>query len=265
MKTLIIVQARTGSTRLPNKVLKSILGVPVLIRQLDRISQAKLFDEIVVATTRKKEDDIIINLCNDFGYNTFRGSTDNLLDRHYKAAKDYEADVVVKIPSDCPLIDPAIIDKTLYYYFENYEKYDYVSNLHPQSYPDGNDVEVIPFDVLHYAWRFAEKNYELEHTTPFIWDKPDKFKIGNVEWKDGLNYSMTHRFTLDYEKDLIFIREIYNYLYPGKNNFDLSDILMLLEKKPELLKINEEYNGINWYRNHMKELCTINKYETRQI
>ena len=265
MKTVIIVQARTGSSRLPGKILKEVLGQPVLIRQLERISKARQADAIVVATSLKPEDDIIEKLSQNFGYNVFRGSLNNLLDRHYKAAIEYGADVVVKIPSDCPLIDPLIIDRVLEYYKDYRSKYDFVSNLHPATYPDGNDVEVMPFEVLKHTWKHAEKSYELEHTTPYIWDHPDIFRIGNVEWESEDNYSMSHRFTLDYQSDFDFINRVYEELYQGNNNFSLEDILGLLEEKPEIMKINEEYNGVNWYRNHLHELETVKQYETRII
>ena len=257
MKTVVIVQARTGSTRFPGKILKEVLGEPLLIHQLNRIKAAKLADEIIVATTNEFEDNKIIDLCLKFDFKFFRGSKEDLLDRHYKAAREFSADFVVKIPSDCPLIDSVIIDKVIEYFIINQDRFDFVSNLHPATYPDGNDVEIMHFKTLKEAWMKAEKGYELEHTTPFIWDNPYSFKIGNVEWESGLNYSKSHRFTLDYEEDYYLIKRIYEELYPINQNFNLNDILELLEIKPEIKLINKKYAGEYWYRHNLNELKTV--------
>jgi spore coat polysaccharide biosynthesis protein SpsF len=172
---------------------------------------------------------------------------------------------VIKIPSDCPLIDPEIIDKVILYYINNKEKFDFVSNLHPPTYPDGNDVEVMSFETLENAWINAKKDFEREHTTPYIWENPDKFRIGNVVWEEELDYSMTHRFTIDYKEDYEFIKKVYDELYEDNNRFGLKDILELLGKKPEINKINEMYAGVNWYRNHLNELKTISSEQTRKL
>lgn len=264
MKIVIVVQARTGSTRLPNKVMMPLAGKPLLIRQLERIQAATTFDELVVATTVDKSDDVIRNLCKEAGIKCFSGHPTDLLDRHYKAALEEKADVLVKIPSDCPLIDSRIIDKVLNYYKENAGKFDYVGNLHPATYPDGNDVEAMPMDAVEIAWREAKKPYEREHTTPFFWEQPERFRIGNVVWETGLNYSMSHRFTIDYKEDYEFIKRVYDELYTEANpNFSLNDILNLLEQKPEIYNINAKYAGVNWYRNHIGELKTISPNETK--
>lgn len=265
MRIVIIIQARTSSTRFPGKVLKPILGKPLLLRQVERIGLAKLPSEIVVATSIKPDEDIIEKICRINNINCFKGSMDNLLDRHYRAAREYKADAAVKIPSDCPLIDPLIIDKVLQYYIEHEGKFDFVSNLHPATYPDGNDVEVMPMAILEKAWREAEKGFELEHTTPYIWDNPGKFRIGNVIWESGLNYSMSHRFTIDYPEDYEFINRVYEELYPLNPAFSMEDILKLLENKPEIMQINSKYAGVNWYRNNIGELKTVDSNSTKFI
>lgn len=265
MNVVIIMQARTGSTRLPGKILKRILGKTVLERQMERMLAAKTPSNVIVATTESKQDDEIVNICKSVGYDCFRGDENNLLDRHFKAAKAFNADVAVKIPSDCPLIDPQIIDKVIGYYLANSDKYDFVSNLHPPTYPDGNDVEVMPMEMLELAWRDAKKDYEFEHTTPFFWERPDRFRIGNVAWESGLNYSMSHRFTIDYAEDFDFIKRVYEELYPENPLFALDDILELLDQKPEIMGINQKYSGVNWYRNHLDELKTISSNDTRKI
>ncbi|MGA2297469.1 MAG: glycosyltransferase family protein [FCB group bacterium] len=265
MNIVVIVQARKGSTRFPGKILMPVLGKTLLEHQIERIISAKSPNKVVIATTTLIEDNDIENICINNNYLIYRGHPTDLLDRHYKTALAFGADIVVKIPSDCPLIDPKIIDKVINFYLENIDHYDFVSNLHPPTYPDGNDVEVIPMNILHSAWNEAEKNYELEHTTPFIWDNPTRFKIGNVFWETGLNYSMTHRFTIDYFEDYRFIKSVYEELYPLNPLFGLEDILDLLAQKPEILKLNKIYTGVNWYRHHLSNLKTIDLNMTKVI
>jgi spore coat polysaccharide biosynthesis protein SpsF len=254
-----------GSSRLPGKVLLPLAGNPLLLRLYERVASSKYVGEIVIAVTEDDSDNELAVLCQKNNLNFFRGSSVDLLDRHYKTVKKYNADAVVKIPSDCPLIDSDIIDKVILYYINNSDKFDFVSNLHPASYPDGNDVEIMSFDALERAWINAKKNFEREHTTPFIWENPDKFRIGNVLWETGLDYSMTHRFTIDYKEDYEFIKRVYDELYHKNARFGLNDILSLLKEKPEIKKINEMYAGVNWYRNHLNELKTISSKQTRKI
>jgi len=262
-RILIVLQARTGSSRLPGKILLPLAGKPMLLRMYDRVAAAKTQKEIVIATTTEPEDDAVVELCINNNIKYFRGHPTDLLDRHYKAGLAFGADTVVKIPSDCPLICPNVIDDVLNLYLENRDKYDYVSNLHPATHPDGNDVEVIPANILEQAWKEAGRDFEREHTTPFIWERPERFRIGNLEWETGLDLSMSHRFVMDYEEDYQFIKKIYNELYENKNDFKLCDIMMLLDRKPELKEINSIRAGINWYRNHFDELKTINKKQIR--
>lgn len=238
---------------------------PLILRMYERVAFSKLAGEIVIAITDNVSDNQLFNLCRESNLNVFRGHNLDLLDRHYKAAKEYNAELVIKIPSDCPLIDPEIIDKVIQYYISNRDKFDFVSNLHPPTYPDGNDVEIMSFKVLENAWINAKKDFEREHTTPYIWENQDNFRIGNVVWETGLDYSMTHRFTIDYKEDYEFIKKVYDELYEDNNTFGLKDILALLEKKPEIKKINEMYAGVNWYRNHLNKLKTISSEQTRKL
>lgn len=263
MQIVTAIQARTSSGRLPNKVLFPLCGEPLLIQLIKRINRAKLAGRIVVATSLDKSDDIIANLCHSNHIECFRGSMTDLLDRHYQLAVKYNADALVKIPSDCPLIDPLIIDKTISHYMDNYPHYDFVSNLHPASYPDGNDVEVMSFKALETAWKKAERPLEREHTTPYVWENPDKFSISNVTWESGLDFSTTHRWTIDYEEDYQFINKVYSELYPHNPSFGLYDILDLIEMQPELKLINQNYLGNYWYMNHLDELKTITDYKTK--
>lgn len=243
----------------------SLAGKPLLLRIIERIKFSPLSGTIVVATTTETIDDIIFQLCKNNNIEVFRGDPNDLLDRHYRVGLKYDADVVVKIPSDCPLIDSSVITKVLKFYLDHQSEYDYVSNLHPATYPDGNDVEVMTMKALKTAWLESNKNFEREHTTPFIWENPQRFKIGNITWETGYDYSMTHRWTIDYEEDYIFIKNIYDELYNINPHFSMYDILNLLERKPSLIEINKKYNGVNWYRNHLNDLKTISPNQTRVI
>jgi spore coat polysaccharide biosynthesis protein SpsF len=266
MRIVTLVQARTSSTRLPGKVLMPLCGQPLLVRMVERLQQATLAGNIVVITSTHASDDAIVDLCKAKGIEVFRGDMNNLLDRHFRAAKAYEADVVLKIPSDCPLIDPKIVDFVIDYYLKNSANFDYVSNLHPATYPDGNDVEVMSVGSLEVAWKNATKKLELEHTTPYLWENPDLFKIGNVFWPTGLDYSMSHRWTIDYPEDYQFIKAVYEALYPQNPVFSLEEILELVtQKKPEIHQINAHLAGVNWYRNHLGELKTVGKEQTKSL
>ena len=262
-KIVTVIQARSGSNRLPGKVMMEILGKPLLIRMVERVQRSELAGTIVVATTTEASDDIIEKLCETEGLLCYRGSRDDLLDRHYQVGKLYEADAVVKIPSDCPLIDPKVIDRVLQYYIDN--GFDFVSNLHPATYPDGNDVEVMSWASIAKAWQESTRTLEREHTTPYIWENPDRFKIGNLAWESGLDYSMTDRWTIDYPEDFTFIKTIYEQLYPADPAFDLQDILHLTRQNPDIFSINSKYAGVNWYRNHLDELKTITGDKTKII
>lgn len=265
---LIVVQARVGSTRLPGKILKDLGGKPVLVRMLERLAGVQSPSRVLVATTTEERDDPIVILCGRLGIDVFRGHPTDLLDRHYRAAVAAGASVVAKIPSDCPLIDPAVVDRVI----RRFASADchYASNLHPATWPDGNDVEVVRVDALETAWREAELPMEREHTTPFIWERPDRFRMANVFWHDDSSRavrdcSLTHRWTLDYPDDYEFIRRVFAALYPLNPEFGVDDILQLLTDKPELAAINARYLGVNWYRNHLHQLKTIDARHTRQI
>jgi spore coat polysaccharide biosynthesis protein SpsF len=225
---------------------------------LERVLAARTRFELVVATTGRPEDDGLAELVRRFGVRVFRGHPTDLLDRHYRAARAARAEVVVKIPSNCPLIDPAGIDRVLAAFLSELGRYDFVSNLQPPSWPDGNDVEVMTFAALEQAHRSASARHEREHTTPFFRDRPERFRIGNVAWETGLDLSMTHRFTLDYPDDYTVLAAVYEALWrPDRPVFPLADILALLEERPELRETNARYAGVNWYRHDLGELRTV--------
>ena len=265
LNIVIVVQARMTSTRLPGKVLMPLLGKTLLARMTERLQQIKYRAQIVVAASTDAADDVIATEANTLNIPCYRGDLNNVLDRHYQAGKLFNADVVLKIPSDCPLIDPKAVDRCLDAFFRPGAQYDFVSNLHPATWPDGNDVEIMTMACLEKTWHEASTPMELEHTTPYIWENPDKFTIGNVEWETGLDYSMSHRFTIDYREDYAFISKVYEELYPANPGFSCRDILNLLAQKPDIYELNLKYAGVNWYRNHLSELKTITAAQTRQM
>jgi spore coat polysaccharide biosynthesis protein SpsF len=239
-------------------------GKPLFVRQAERVRAARLCGQVVIATTLQEEDDLIVEICRQEGLDCYRGHPRDLLDRHYQAALHFGGETVIKIPSDCPLIDPAIVDRVIAYWLEHIGEFDFVSNLHPATWPDGNDVETMSIRTLETAWREADRPLEREHTTPYIWERPDRFRIGNVVMEGGADYSMTHRLTIDYEADYRLIRAVFDELYPTNPLFGMDSILALLERKPEIYAINADLAGVNWYRHHLDELKTVGAMQTKQ-
>jgi spore coat polysaccharide biosynthesis protein SpsF len=265
MKIAVIVQARMSSTRLPGKVMAPLGGSPLLERVIARVRAARTPVEVVVATTTDPADDEIRSFCRWLNVRCVSGHPTDLLDRHLQAARESNADIVAKIPSDCPLIDPAVIDRVFSAFLADPDRYDYVSNLHPASWPDGNDVEVVPTSVLESAWTGAKRPHEREHTTPYLWDQPMRFRVGSVLWDSGLDLSMSHRFTVDYAEDLEFVQAVYDGLLLRCGPvFGTAEILAFLKTRPEIFALNARYAGVNWYRHHLAELQTVGPEHTRR-
>ena len=236
MRVVAIVQARMGSTRLPGKVMKDLLGKPVLIRDINRIRRAKRIDEVVIATTIKPEDDTIVALCEEEGWPCFRGNEDDLLDRYYRAAQAFDADVIVRITSDCPMIDPGVVDSVIEEFLSLREEVDYVSNaLPPRTFPRGLDTEVMTFEALERAWREDNDPALREHATPYIYRNPETFRLHRVANEVDLSH---HRWTLDTPEDLAFIRAVYDHF--GHDHFTWTDTLRYLDQHPEIVKINSD-------------------------
>jgi spore coat polysaccharide biosynthesis protein SpsF len=265
MNIVVVIQARMGSTRLPGKVMLPLAGAPLLARMLERVVAARTPFETVVATTTDSADDPIVDLSRRSGVACYRGHPIDLLDRHYQAALIHHADVVVKIPSDCPLIDPEVIDRVLGEFIARREPVDYLSNLHPASWPDGQDVEAMTLGALDTAWREARRPFEREHTTPFLWERPERFRIGSVMMPGGEDLSMAHRWTVDYPEDYQFVATIYEHLHAPGRIFGVDHVLSLVSARPDLAAINAHLAGVNWYRNHIGELRTVDASMTRQI
>ena len=229
MRTVAVVQARMGSSRLQGKALADLAGWPVLWHVVRRVQRARRADEVVVATSTSPADDPIDYFCTRAGIPVFRGSEIDVLDRVYQAARERPADAVVRITGDCPLIDPAVIDRVL----ENYAggDYDYVSNVIHYTYPDGMDVEVLSMMALARAWREAAKPSEREHVTTYV-RFSDRFRTLNVVHEPDLS-PLGHRWSVDEPGDLELVRRIYAEL-AAKPEFDMYDVLDLLARKPDL-------------------------------
>jgi spore coat polysaccharide biosynthesis protein SpsF (cytidylyltransferase family) len=244
-KVTAIIQARMGSSRLPGKVLKDIQGKPMLQRVIERVKEAALVDEVILATTTDTSDDQVAIFAESINCIVFRGSIDDVLDRYYQAATLAGSDYVVRITADCPVMDPAVIDKAIKTFIEG--DYDYVSTADPKpTFPDGLDVWVVPYTILKRTWNEAELKSEREHVFPYIYNNPDKFKIGTVSHDPDLSEL---RWTVDQDEDLLFIRKIYAEL--GDRIFSMQEVLELLENKPELQSIN---NGIIRNEGYLKSL-----------
>ena len=235
-KVVAIIQARTGSTRLRSKVFADLAGAPMLARVISRVGRATRLDDVVVATTDLPADDAIEQFCRQRGTTVHRGSPEDLLDRYYQTARARAADVVVRITSDCPLIEPEIIDKVVAEYEERQPSVEYCSNtVVTRTYPRGLDAEAIRFDALERAWREDTNPAWREHATPFIYRHPERFVMHIVT--DPVDRSAM-RWTVDTPEDLAFIRRIYDHF--GHDRFGWRDVLALLEQHPDLSAINRD-------------------------
>ncbi|SFL45207.1 cytidylyltransferase domain-containing protein [Pelosinus propionicus] len=234
MKIVIIIQARMTSTRLPGKVLKTVLGKPLLEYQIERLRRIKSADEIVIATTTNDTDQPIVDFCNRLELSHFRGSEEDVLARYHGAAEKYNVDVVVRITSDCPLIDPTVCEKAINYFIENQDKYDYVRL---EQYPRGLDAEVFSFKVLDECFRDATDKPDREHVTPFIYRNPERYRVKCINCEKDYSH---HRWTVDAPEDFELVRRIIEGLYPVKKMFDFVDVLDVFEKNPDWYYINEK-------------------------
>jgi spore coat polysaccharide biosynthesis protein SpsF len=235
-----IIQARMGSSRLPGKVLKEIGKRKMLGWVVERVRRAEKVDKVVVATTKKEEDEAIVKYCAQEAYPCHRGPEYDVLDRFYKAAKEWKADMVVRITADCPFIDPGVIDKTLTAFFKVKPEADFAANRLPppwkRTYPVGLDTEVVGFKTLEEVWLKADEAHQREHVMPYIYEHPDQFKI--VLINSEKDYSGL-RWTVDTEEDLRLVREIAGY-FGGREDFSWKEIIELYQKKPALKEINAD-------------------------
>ena len=232
-KVTAIIQARMTSTRLPGKVMKQVLGKPLLGYLIERLGQAVHVENIVLATTTNTADDRIAGLGRASGIGVFRGSENNVLDRVYGAAVRFGALHIMRITADCPLIDPDFIDRLIELYFG--EAFDYACNCDPPTLPDGLDAEIFTFDALECAHKNAVLPSEREHVTPYMRTNPELFRIGT--WTHSQDISHL-RWTVDEPEDFAFVKQVIEALYPLNKQFRTREVLTLLQQQPRLSRIN---------------------------
>lgn len=241
---IVIIQARMGSTRLPEKIMKEISGRPLLLHAINRAKLSKRIDKVVVATTTLPQDDIVVEKCKEWKTDVFRGHPEDLLDRYYNAATEFSADHVVRITGDCPFIDPELIDTVVEKYME---LGDYDTLALEGTYPDGLDTRIFSFKALEKAYREAELPSERENVMPYIVKNFSEYKIPCDEDHSKI------RLTVDEERDLVFARELFKRLgkTKGEEVFHYKDIMRLLKGEPELLEIN---SGIRRNEGYLRSL-----------
>lgn len=246
MKTVIIVQARMTSTRLPGKVLKALGGKPLLQNIYERLSRTKDADAVVIATSTEATDDLIAALCTAQGMKCYRGSLENVLDRYDRCAAACQADVVVRCTGDNPIIDPRIVDAAIEAFHR--AKADYL--LYKKGLPLGMAVEVFSFAALHRARQEAMNTECLEHVTPYILQNPDKFRVVRAEEAGDADRS-AWRFTVDTMEDYTFVSKIYD-AFPS-NDFSYEDVTALLQHHPDWLRVNAsvEQNKLHYHGEKM--------------
>ena len=238
MRTVATIEARMTSTRLPGKILSPILGQPMLERLIERLRRARRLDDIWVATTDNATDDPTEELARRLGTGCFRGSELDVLDRVLKTAHAAAAEVIVEITGDCPLIDPIVVDRLVETYLAN--QYDFVSNVLHRTYPVGLDTRIFSTAVLERVASLTDDPVDHEHVSLYIYEHPELFSLHNEE--SGLPDAEEvgkMRLTVDTPEDLALIQAIYEELYPSKPDFTLPDILDLLNRRPELLALNQ--------------------------
>lgn len=230
-----IIQARTGSTRLPGKVMLSVDDSNSIIWYVtNQMKHSKLCEKLIIATTHLAEDDVIVDFAKKNFIEYFRGSADDCLDRYFRCAKSFSISVIVRITSDNPFIDPTLVDNAIELFSKG--DYDYVSNCKPRSFPQGTEVEVFSFTALEKAWREAKKPSEREHVTPYFYNHPEKFQIFNITNQTNIS---NLRWTVDRIEDLEFVRALASRI--KKFPILMKDILLTLEKEPQLLNLNKNH------------------------
>lgn len=227
-----------SSSRLPGKVLKLINGKPMLQHVVERVRRSQMVDEVMVATTSESSDDPLAAYCQENGIAVFRGQMQDVLDRFYQAAKIAQADVVVRITADCPVIDPGLIDDLVRQFLAS--KVDFAANRLPppwkRTYPIGLDIEVCTFNALERAWKEADQSYQREHVMPYLYEQEGRFEILVTHYAADLG---SQRWTVDTQEDLNFIQGVFDY-FKGKNDFSWLEVLNVVQQHPELTEINAD-------------------------
>ena len=229
-----VVQARLGSTRLPGKALLDIEGTPMLARVFDRTRRARTIDRVILATTTKPQDGRLVEYARELSIGVYRGDENDVLDRYYQTAKHYQLDVVVRITSDCPLLDPGLIDQVVKPLLDVASPVEFAANTLDRTFPRGLDVEAVTSAALERVWRTAEASHQRAHVFPYIAEHRDEFSTASIT--DAVDRSWM-RWTVDCNEDLMFVRKVCRSL--GSQEFTWRDVLTLLDREPELLRINE--------------------------
>lgn len=231
-----IVQARMGSTRLPGKVLLDIDGLPMLHRVISRLGRTKNLSKVVVATTDLSHDDVLVEYCHAQHWPVSRGDEDDVLDRYYQTAVLHQAEIIIRITSDCPLIDPSVVDQLIEQFITHLPEVEYMSNFEPRrTFPRGLDAEIMTFSALERAWREDNNPAWREHVTPYIYRHPDKFVVKG--YVNDVDYS-NKRWTVDTSEDLAFVRKIYHFF--GHDLFTWQELIECLVEHPEWELINQD-------------------------
>lgn len=248
MKVNVFIQARLGSTRLPGKVLLDLYGKPVLLRVIERVKKARGIDNVVVVTTLDARDLPLVKLCAELGVQVFCGSEDDVLDRFYQAAKILKPDHIVRITADCPVMDPALIEQVVSRHLDSGA--DYTANVLEETFPDGEDIEIMKFSALERAWKEASLISEREHVTPYIRKNGSLFRLESVKCPE--NHS-SERWTLDTQRDFDFLSAMYESLAPADEFFGMDKVLKLLRDKPGLRDINSGIERNEGYAKSLRE------------
>ena len=235
-KIVAIIQARMGSTRLPQKAMRKILGKTLVEWARYRLQFCKNVDQIVLSTADTKDNDILVEHAKNIGLEYYRGSEKDLVSRLSETARKFSANAIVRITGDCPLVDPAIVDNLIKEYLKDWENTDYVCNVLPPTYPDGMDVEIISIKALEKLDRDIKDNLYREWITTTLMENPDKYKTLNIPYKKNIS---SLRLTVDYPEDFELTEKILRKLHKEGEVFFLEDVLELFKKEPELIKINE--------------------------
>lgn len=243
IKVAAIIQARRGSTRLPDKVFLELSNKPLLEHVVNRLKKSDLLQEIIIATTDLPDDNLIETWANSNNISVFRGSENNVLERYYEAAKKYQIDVIVRITADDPFKDYRLVDEAVRVLIDN--KLDFVCNNNPVSFPEGLDVEVLTFNALEVSYNNVISDFDKEHVTQYIHKNKDKFNIANIQNEKDLSF---YRWTLDTIEDYQFAQTIYSELYKEGDVFLREEIFELLEKSPLILELNKKVNRSDLYR-----------------
>lgn len=249
-----IIQARLGSTRLAGKTLMDLRGKPLLGHLIERVRQSKFVKEIIVATTVNERDNAIAFYALENNLKLYRGSEEDVLDRFYQAATQYQTETIVRVTPDCPMQDPHVMDEVISVFGEG--GYDYVSNTMKPTFPDGLDTEVFSFAALRRAWNDASLPSEREHVTSYIYGHPDLFRLFNVESGNGDLSQM--RWTVDTQRDYEFVKRIFELMDRPGDLFYMEDVLGLLKEHPQLLTINQ---GILRNEGYAKSLLKDRKHD----